>query len=119
MGAAMASDPITGMWTANSKSGELSISFDGKTLRGFYDYIKVGKKKSKASILNDTNGNRVMDSADEVIGSFVAKTSIALEIPSLASGTFSGVPGSNSFSLFYENERYAKGVLFAPIDSFF
>ena len=112
-------DKITGTWSADGNTGDMYISFQGSKVDGFYQYQSLGRKKSRAFFAEDANNNGRYDSADPVVGSFLAKTSfIVNKMPIIASGRFVADEDSGRFSLFYGSTKFATGSIFDPSDFF-
>ena len=112
-------DKITGAWSIDSNTGGVYISSQGSKVDGFYQYPSLGRKKSRFFFAEDANNNGRHDSADPVVGSFLAKTSFILnKLPIIASGRFVADEDSGRFSLFYGSTKFATGSIFDPSDFF-
>jgi len=111
-------DVITGTWKAYGDTGDLIISYSGKTVEGFYTYQSRGGKKSRAVIIEDTNRNGRYDSSDIILGGFSANTQLAKRTPVIASGRFIANTETGRFDLFYGSTKYATGSIYDPSEYF-
>jgi len=113
-------DVITGTWKAYGDTGDLIISYSGKTVEGFYTYQSRGGKKSRAVIIEDTNRNGRYDSSDIIFGGFSADTKFLTSgaIPLIASGRFIANTETGRFGLFYGSTKYATGSIYDPSEYF-
>jgi hypothetical protein len=111
---------ITGTWQANGNTGDLIISYDGNRVEGFYAYQSIGGQKSRAVIIEDSNGNGKYDTSDIIFGGFSARTSFIRSgrIPTVASGSFRADPDSGQFNLFFGGSKYASGSIYDPAEYF-
>lgn len=113
-------DQVTGTWNADGNTGDLIISYSGRTVKGFYAYQSVGATKARAVIIEDTNRSGSYESSDIIFGGFSAQTRFIKsgKIPVIASGRFIADTETGRFDLIYGSTKYATGSIYDPSEYF-
>jgi len=112
-------DIIAGTWNANGNSGDLLISYSRKRIKGFYTYLSIGRKESRALIIEDSNRNGAYDKYDNILGMFSARTNfITTSLPTIASGRFNVNTVTGSFNLFYGSKKFGTGLFYSSSELF-